>query len=172
MGCLNDSEHPASSEELEEADSEEEIVKVDEPAEPLAPIAQQPKIEQLNTSAPPGDMITTPMTPTMTPLLTSESWDMHHDPNFSASAFACPPLGGEDLASLTPLHTATPVSKGEQVLFSPAMNIEDMDSEALSFLISPGKQGSPFKLSPIKGWPPRPSARVSTPIYVALLTFL
>jgi len=169
VNCLNmyDSEPPASK---NAAESDEEAAKVEEIKVQLAPKAKDKEIEQLNTylyPSPPSTESITPMSPTMTPLLASASWDMQqHGPNFSAGAFTCSPLRAEDLANLMPSHMATPLSKGEQDQvstvqpFSPAMNaIEDIDPDALSFLISPGKQGSPFKVSPIKGWSPHPNSQ-------------
>ena len=166
---MYDSEPPASKKAV---DSDEEAVKVEESTMLLAPKAKEKDNEQLNTYLypdPSSSQSITPLSPTMTPLLASASWDMQqHGPNFSAGAFACSPLRAEDLANLMPSHMATPLSKAEQDQvstvqpFSPAMNaIEDIDPDALSFLISPGKQGSPFKVSPINGWSPRPNSQVS-----------
>merc|ERR1712166_732625 len=105
------------------------------------------------------------LSPTMTPLLASANWDRNIAPSFAGGLFACSPLRPEDLANLMPPHMATPISKelAESTgvpLFSPGVHpIEEIDpNEPMSFLISPVKGVSPFKMSPVKRCP-RPGSR-------------
>lgn len=168
VNCLNmfDSEPPATETkpEFDEGKVKGEAQKVDPTPEPTKEKdVKQPSSYNLYPDTPQGGATPHPiphMSPTMTPLLTSTSWDMQQQaPSFSG-AFGCSPLRAEDL-NLMPAHMATPLSKGDveptSVItpFSPAMQaMEDIDPDALSFLISPGKVGSPFRVSPIKGASP------------------
>lgn len=92
------------------------------------------------------------MSPHMTPLLEGAGWQ----DGLLTGAFPCSPLRAEDLANLMPPHMQTPQQQegppGGVPAFSPALlPIDDIDpNEPMSFLISPGKSGTPFKISPMK----------------------
>lgn len=97
------------------------------------------------------------MSPHMTPLLEGAGWQDGLFHGGAGVTFACSPLPAEDMNNLLPQHMQTPLSKedappGGNPTFSPPLQpVDDIDpNEPMSFLISPGKAGTPFKLSPMK----------------------